>query len=175
MNGDAKHWMGGLTLAALLATPVAQATVMPPADTPSATVLSSNSPYVQGSAANVTTLLAPSAGELFLTLTDLDFPNPFASLQFSVTDAGGTLVNLTNAGTVTLDLTQPLTLYADVFATTQAGTRAGLYNLTATFLGSSPVPLPASGLLLGSGLALAMAMARRRRVTWSGHGSLRAA
>ncbi len=163
MNIKASAWIGGLMLAASLAgAQAAQASVLN-----SATVLYSESPMVLGGAATVTTLSVPGAGELFLTLTDLDFPSYFSSLKFSMTDTSGALVGLADPGTLTLDLTRPTTLYADVFATTQPGTGAGLYNLTATFLGASPVPLPASGLLFGGGLALALLVwgraARRAR------------
>jgi hypothetical protein len=156
--------IGGFVLAgSLIVTPRAKASTLP--DT---TVLYSESPMVQGSANTLTTLSVPGAGELFLTLTDLDFPSPFSSLKFSLTDTAGALVGFADPGTLTLDLTKPTTLYADVVATTQAGTEAGLYNLTATFLGASPVPLPASGLLLGGGIALALIIKRRHKVAKPG-------
>jgi hypothetical protein len=125
------------------------------------TVLYSQSSLVTGSAPSVTTLNVPGPGELFLTLTDLSFPAPFASLKFALTDTESALVGLAPPGTLTLDLTKPTQLYAEVFDTAAVGPDMGLYNLTATFLSSSPVPLPATGLLLGGGL-LVLLLGRRR-------------
>lgn len=146
--------IGALALAGGLSS--ANAAILGADSGDTASVLYSNSQMVQGAAANVATLTTPGAGELFLTLTDLDFPTSFASLQFALTDASAVLGSgLVDAGTVlTLDLTQPTTLYADVFALTKGQAGVGLYNLTATFLDSSPVPLPATGLLLAGGLLL---------------------
>jgi hypothetical protein len=94
-------------------------------------------------------LKTPGAGELFVTLTDLQFPTSFGSLQFALNDASSTLVGTRDAGTMTIDLTEPMTVYADVFAATQGG--YGLYNLTATFeSSSSAVPLPSSAVSLAS-------------------------
>jgi hypothetical protein len=116
-------------------------------------VLASQSLLMQQSGANTTTLAVPGAGELFLTLTDLKFPTSFASLDYAVSDAGGAVIPLTDAGTLmTLDLTAPTTLYANVFGTLGVGGGAGLYNLTATFISnSSTVPLPGSVLSLAGG------------------------
>ena len=47
-------------------------------------VLASQSLLVQQSGANTTALSIPGAGELFVTLTDLQFPTSFASLQFEI-------------------------------------------------------------------------------------------
>jgi hypothetical protein len=130
-------------------------------------VLYSGSELIDGSAADAITLSLPGPGELFLTLTDLNFPDPFASLQFAVTDARTALMGLTAAGTADFKVTSATTLYADVYATTQAGSDLGLYNLTATFVNAAPVDLPASGALLGGvalpGMALAFICRRRAR------------
>jgi hypothetical protein len=121
-------------------------------------VLASQSLLLQQSGANATTLAIPGAGELFVTLSDLKFPTSFASLEYAVTDADGTLIPLTNAGTeMTLDLTAPTTLYADVFAT--LGGNVGLYNFTATFVSSAPVPLPDSALSFAGGAVLLVLVA----------------
>lgn len=125
-------------------------------DDDSTTVLYSQSSLVQGNASSVTTLDVPSSGELFLTLTDLDYPSTFSALNFSLSSSQTDLVGLAQPGTLTLNVPGPMTLYADVFATSQASSNLGLYNLTATFLSAAPVPLPAGGLLLGSGLVLLM-------------------
>jgi hypothetical protein len=123
-------------------------------------VLSSQSVLLQQSGANTTTLAIPGAGELFVSVTDLQFPTSFASLQYAVSNAAGTEIPLTKAGTTsTLDLTAPTTLYANVFAT--LGNGAGLYNLTATFVSGSAVPLPSSILLFLGGVLLLLLLRRR--------------
>jgi hypothetical protein len=134
----------------------------------SRTVLYSGSDLVEGSAANAVTLSLPGPGELFLTLTDLDFPDPFASLQFALSSTQTTVMALSVAGTTDIKVASPTTLYANVFAATQAGSDLGLYNLTATFVSAAEVALPASGGLLGSVALPAMALAfiyRRRART----------
>ena len=138
--------------------------------TSSVSVLYSGAELVQGSRAGITALNIPSAGELFLTLTDLQFPDPFSSLKFDLTDTLSSKTALTNPGTLTLNLTGPATLYANVFASAGGSSNLGLYNLTATFLASSgvtaaPVPLPATGGLLAAvtGLAALFELVGRRR------------
>lgn len=125
-----------------------------------ATVLASASVLMQESGANTTSLVVPGPGELFVTLTDLQFPTSFSSLQYGITDASGTILPLTAAGnTTTINLTAPDTLYANVFGTVGQG-GAGLFNLTATFV--SAVPLPASfGLFAGGAVLLALTGRRR--------------
>jgi hypothetical protein len=128
-------------------------------------VLASESVLLQESGATTTSLAIPGPGELFVSLTDLQFPTSFSSLQYAVSAAVGTPGALTAAGTMTtLDLTAPTTLYANVFATVGAS-GAGLYNLTATFV--SAVPLPGSFGLFASG-ALLLGLRGRRRAALSG-------
>jgi hypothetical protein len=136
------------------------ATIGPDYGTPS--VIYSHSSLVQGSSAAVTALDLTGAGELFVTLTDLDFPEAVSSLDFSLSSSGTDLVGLADPGTLRLSVTGPVTLYADVFATAQADTGVGLYNLTATFLPTATVPLPPAGLLLASALWLPLWALRRR-------------
>jgi len=126
-------------------------------------VLASASVLMQESGSNTTSLVVPGPGELFVTVTDLQFPTSFASLQYGITDASGTILPLTAANTTTtINLTAPDTLYANVFATVGQG-GAGLFNLTATFV--SAVPLPASlGLFAGGGLLLTLMGRRRTRL-----------
>jgi hypothetical protein len=131
--------LGGLTM--LSGFPDARASAM---------VLADQTLFVTGSQATATPLNAPGAGELSVTLTDMDFPSPFASLQFALADTGSSLTATSNASTMSLDLTAPITVYADVFASSQAG--GGLYNLTATFTPTSAVPLPPSAASLAAGL-----------------------
>ena len=139
---------------------------------PSATaeVLYDQSSLVRGNVADTVALDAPAAGEISLTLTDLDFTQSLA-LGFSLTDSPTALVALADPGTLTLDVSGPTTLYAKVFATAQGPADIGLFNLTATYL-STPtvVGLPASGLLLGASLCtlLVALRARFRKGHWEG-------
>jgi hypothetical protein len=149
VNRKLTLWLLGL-LAAASACSGAQAAIVSTGEGATTSVLVNQSELIEGGLASVTPLNAPGAGVLSVTLTDMKFPTSFSSLQFALTDASAALVGLTDAGTISLDLTAPTTVYADVFATTQGGT--GLYNLKATFVGSSPVPLPASAASLAAGL-----------------------
>jgi hypothetical protein len=167
LHRKAIFWLMGLIVLAP-AIPRAEASMMGG----KVSVLFSESELITGSEAKSVEFTAPGAGNLFLTLTDLDFPNPFASLKFALTDTVSALVGLATPSTLTLDLTKATTLYAEVFATAAAGTDIGLYNLTATFVpDTSPVPLPASGTLLLSGvtaLALGFEWFFRRRTRGGG-------
>jgi len=128
------------------------------------TVLYSQSSLVRAGAANLITLNAPSAGEVFLSLMDLGFPESLGSLKFSLSNSPTALVGLANPGTLTLYVTGATTLYASVYATAQGSADMGLYNLTETFLGgASPVPLPPPGLLLGASLIMALLALGARR------------
>lgn len=151
-----------LTIAALVwcAGHEALASNAPGSASGNVSVLTSSSVLMEESGTNTTALVAPGPGELFVTVTDLQFPTSFASLQYGITDASGTILPLTAGNTTTtINLTAPDTLYANVFATVGSG-GAGLFNLTATFV--SAVPLPASlGLFAGGGLLLALGGRRR--------------
>lgn len=138
-----------VTFALALGGTGARASVL--ASTADASVLASQSLLIEQSGANTTVLNIPGAGELFVTLTDLEFPTSFASLQYAVSNAAGAMVPLTNAGTLTtLNLTGPTTLYAEVFDT--LGGTDGLYNLTASFLSNSAtVALPGSAVSMAGG------------------------
>jgi hypothetical protein len=142
---------GLLALLALSGVGRASAAMLIPSEAGVDLVLYDQAQEVLGTSyATSVALTAPSAGDLIVSLTDELSPEAFASLQLALTSASASLVPLTNAGTVSLDLTKPATVYADVFATPQAG--AGLFNLYATFIPTSAVPLPAGVLSLASGL-----------------------
>ncbi len=171
MNRAVMIWLCGV-LAAASAFSRAQASALDAAPEPTTLVLASQSDLVQDSAANETTLQVPGAGELYVTLTDLQFPTSFASLQFALTDATSTLVGLHGASTMSLNLTGPTSVYADVFATTQGG--YGLYNLSATFDAGSPVPLPGSAVCLATGCLLLLWLRATTLVPLAGERSMRA-
>jgi hypothetical protein len=131
-------------------------------------VIYSGSALVTGSSSKMVTLQLPSAGELFLTLTDYNFTSPFASLSMGLMSGQSMVSQLALPGSVMYsDTTGPMTLYADVSWAAQGVLDAGLYNVTATFLPAvAAVPLPESGLLLvcclGVALLLNFLFQRRR-------------
>jgi hypothetical protein len=150
--------------------PSARASLLPGAA--NASVLTSQSLLVQQSVANTTSLNITGAGQLFVTLTDLGFVSPFSSLTYALASATASMTPMTAAGTtITLAVTGPTTLYADVFAT--PGGAAGLFNLTATFLPSAAaVPLPSGISMLGGYLLLSLlglGVSRSGPTSRSGH------
>jgi hypothetical protein len=129
-------------------------------------VLTSQSFLVQQSGADMIFFASPGAGELFVTLTDLDFPAPFTSLQYGLDDAAGLKTGMSNAGVETTEtLSGATTFEADIFSVLGSNASAGLYNFTATFLpaGAATVPLPASGISMIGGLMLLLGASRRQR------------
>lgn len=128
-------------------------------------VLFSNLEAIQGSVASSTQFTIPSAGELFLTFTDLNFPSALSSIDFGILENGQTLQTQSGSGgTLEAYFSGPTTLYAQVFASS-ATSAWGAYNLTANFIASSPVPLPATGALLAAVTFLAglLELTSRRR------------
>jgi hypothetical protein len=125
-------------------------------------VVASNSVLVVGDSSSITPLQLPGAGELFITLTDLNFPLTLASLDLSIAQGGSTLLGLSPAGTFNLQVSQATTLFADVFWDGQGSTDTGLYNLTATFIPATPVPLPGAATSLVAALGALLLWAKRR-------------
>jgi hypothetical protein len=136
-----------------------------------ASTLVGQSVLVLGSEAQAVAINVPSAGELSLQLTDVNFTSPFSSLMFALTDSSTDFVPLTDAGTMSLAVPGPVTLYAHVFARAQGGFDVGMYNFTASFVPGSPVPLPGTGPLMGMILALALLARLPRRLGRCADGS----
>jgi hypothetical protein len=138
-----------LAIAALLAAgPLAQAATLAAPGTVT-TTLYSESEFVQGSKAMVIPIQLTEAGTLTIDVTDMTFPIDFASLSFQIASASSTMAKMSAPGVLTLTISGPMTLYADVFATAQGPSDVGLFNLHAQFSGAGSVPLPGSGVLLG--------------------------
>ena len=113
------------------------------------------STLVQGSSAKAIAIQVSEAGTLSFNLTDKIFPMALGSLSFAVTDLNSALGTMTGPGMMSLTVNGPMTLYADVFATTQGAASIGLYNLQVSFAAAvTSVPLPDSGSLLGGLLGL---------------------
>lgn len=96
------------------------------------------------------TLTLTSAGTLTMTVTDLAWPQALAALSFAITDSTHALLTADAAGSLIYQVTSPMTLFANVFATPNAASNAGLYHLSVSF--APVVPLPAAVWLLFSGL-----------------------
>ena len=123
-----------------------------------------DSKLVLGNSASVMKLSIPSAGVLSLAWTDLDFASSLAALDLGLSDGTKNLANFLGAGSTTLDLSGPVTLYATIFATAQGSLDVGLYNVSASFVpAGAPVPVPGLGIWgLGTGFLGLLALARRR-------------
>jgi len=138
----------GARAATLSANPASAVATIPSLFTVSGDMPGSK--LVQGSSATVTTIQLDAAGTLSFTLTDKLFTSALGALSFAVTDANTALATMSGPGTLSMAVTGPVTLYADVFATAQGTANTGLYNLQVSFAPAVPVPVPASGLLLGA-------------------------
>jgi hypothetical protein len=150
------------SLVVFAAIPAAHAGMLASDDSDqNATVLVSKSMLVEGDDPSVTMIQVSVPGDVFFTTTDLDFPQALEQLQLAVIGTSGPMMSLSGPGTVMLDVTKPTTLYAEVFPMAQDGPDLGLYNLTVSWVGAAPVPLPASRLLLGGALLLGLALLQR--------------
>jgi hypothetical protein len=153
--------VGGLSLLGSVA--VARASVITASDAGPGNVLINESEFVAGNSAESMMLVLPSAGELSLSFTDMDFTGALDMLEFGLSQASSSVSGMIDADHMTIDFTRPTTLYLDIFARAGEHTGFGLYNINACFQ-PTPVPLPASGLSLAGALAaFAWSFLRRRQ------------
>lgn len=150
--------IAGLALLAMLWGNTGQAGQLNFSGTTPGTVLLNQSTPETASFDTLIPLVPPSAGQLFVSLTDEGtIPGSgvpaFASIQFGINNVGGPLVPLAGPGVETLDITTPQPLYLEVLGSPVAGSY-GIFNLEATFVPASAVPLPPALSLLLVGLAL---------------------
>jgi hypothetical protein len=97
-------------------------------------------------------LTAP--GTLTVTLSDVVWPQPFASLNLLLSSDNGTMGPEVGAGTYSFNIATSGNVFAQWFGTAQGPLNAGVYSLKIDFQPGTPVPLPTSAVLLLSALAL---------------------
>ena len=125
------------------------------ADMVTAENLVSQSTLVINQQSNVYSFSAPGAGTLYVTLQDVVWPTPLASLAMSVNSPSSALGTLNVDGEMDLTLSKGGTYYVDVTGQAGGSLDLGLYSLQVNFLPQGAVPLPGSvALLLGGLLAL---------------------
>jgi hypothetical protein len=100
-------------------------------------------------------------GTLTITLSDMQWPDPLANLNLTLSTPKGMLGPTMGAGTETFDVTSG-NVYAQWFGTAQGALEAGAYGLKISYAAATPVPLPTSAALLLSGLALLIWQRRAR-------------
>lgn len=116
--------------------------------------------FLQGTQSFSDSFTLSSPGTLTVTLGNVNWPQPLASLQLLMSSASGTLgpeMSATTSTTSTFTVGSG-EVFAQWFGTAQGSLNAGVYSLEIQFQpnGSSgnPVPLPTSIALLLSGLGL---------------------
>jgi hypothetical protein len=142
-----------LGLAALGAASGARAAMLSDDSNPVAGMdLYNTTTIVTGPMPIIVPLSIPTPGVLTLTMTQFNFPAPADPLDFDIANATSLLAGPQLAGTISLDLTTPVQLYANVFDPNPNG--EGLYNLSASFMSSNAVPLPPALASLVGGLVV---------------------
>jgi hypothetical protein len=126
-------------------------------------VLYDASGFLQGTESFVESFNLPSAGTLTVTLSNVDWLAPLASLNLLVSSPNGKLGPEMGAGTSTFAV-QSGEVSAQWFGTAQGPLNTGVYAVRIEFQPAAgiPVPLPTSLVLLLSGLVL-LSWQRRRK------------
>jgi hypothetical protein len=114
---------------------------------------------------------APSSGTVTAQLTNLDWPTTLSNLSFMASSGNQVLASLTdpalpgtNTQTVSFQVSQPGTYFANVNATSGGPLDIGVYSFSLNFTnGAPPVPLPASGWCLAAAIIVLVGMLRSRR------------
>lgn len=137
------------------------------------TVLLSDTTLVSGSQSSTFSFQAPGSGTLSLQLTDIDWPQALSSLSVTAGNGQQLLASwMDNGSQSTGSLSFQVTsgqYFADVLADAGGALDLGAYSLSVQFTpAASPVPLPASGLLLLGGLACVFVLRRAAHAATSG-------
>ena len=102
-------------------------------------------------------------GTLTVSLQDMSFPNPLASLNLLVGSTQSLLGPETGAGTASFKISGAEQIYVQALATAEGPLDSGVYGLDVMFAPTAPVPLATSITFLVSGLMLFAWQRRQRR------------
>jgi len=127
-----------------------------------AEVLYSGTGFLSGQQTLTDSFQVSGPGTLTVSLTNIAWPEPLASLNMVVSTTSGLLGPEMGAGTETFDIKSAGMVYADWFGTAQGPLDTGVYSMNIQFMpAATAVPLPYSVALLASGLALLLWQRRR--------------
>jgi hypothetical protein len=107
-------------------------------------------------------LSLPGAGDLSVTLQDLEFPAVTGALSLALVRNGEVLDVLSGTGAFDVAFPGPAQLYAFVYAVAAPELNVGSYYLNIQHQLQEPVPLPGAAWLMLSGVGLLASVARRR-------------
>jgi len=140
------------------------ATILPLAAARADSVLYDSAGFLRGTASFAQTFNLPSAGTLTVTLSNIAWPEQLASLNLVMSSPAGMLGPEMGAGTATFNVAAGGDITAQWFGTAQGPLDAGVYSMVIAFQPEAvtPVPLPASIVLLFSALCLLLWQRRLR-------------
>ena len=127
-----------------------------------AEVLYDGAGFVQGQQSFVQSFNITGPGTLTITMSNIAWPAPLASLNVVLGTAGGLMGPEMGVGSETFNVNSGV-IFAQWFGTAQGPLDIGVYSMKIVFQpNGTVVPLPAPILLLASGLLL-LALWQRRR------------
>ncbi len=127
-------------------------------------VLYDNVGFLQGQQSFSESFQLSGPGTLTVTLSNIAWPQPLASLNMTVSTPSGLLGPEMGAGTDIFKIGGPETVYTQWFGAAQGPLGLGVYGVKVNW---APVPLPTSIAFLLSGLALLAWHRRARRPQFS--------
>ena len=130
--------------------------ILPLAAARADSVLYDSAGFLRGTESFAQTFNLPSAGTLTVTLSNIAWPEQLASLNLLLSSSSGMLGPEMGTGTSTFSIAAGGNITAQWFGTAQGALDAGVYSMVIAFQPEvgTPVPLPASIVLLFSGLCL---------------------